>query len=146
MDKTCQPNNCVTVLQRLRGGWQMRKMQTLKPLKRNCNRFQLSSSISGAWDHRKSISEWLQCNFDYCNRLFIVLTLMDAGGMFNVNPTPKEGQGGSLSHQGTDTEHCPKAPRRPSSDSTSLAPRKPGAGESSPPRAPGGCHCMFEGA
>lgn len=33
----CQPNSCVGVLQRLREGWQMCKMQTLKPLKRNSN-------------------------------------------------------------------------------------------------------------
>lgn len=53
----CQPNNCVRVLQRLREGWQMCKMQILKPLKRNSNRTLLSSGISGEWDRRKPLKK-----------------------------------------------------------------------------------------
>lgn len=123
----CQPNNCVAVLQRLRGGWQVCQMQTPKPLKGN-SRVHLSSSISRAQDHRKppkkvSISEWLQCNFDYCNHL----TLLDRRGAFKAHPTHRKRQ------RGTDTEHCPK----PWSEHWSLATRKPRPASERPTQSSG---------
>lgn len=39
----CQPNSCVSVLQRLGGCWQAYKMQIPKPLKRNSNKSELIS-------------------------------------------------------------------------------------------------------
>lgn len=131
----CQPNNCVAVLQRLRGGWQVCQMQTPKPLKRNST-VHLSSSISRAQDHRKppkkvSISEWLQCNFDYCNHL----TLLDRRGAFKAHPTHKKGQGAWT-----------RSTAQSLGQNTGVwQPESQGQHQSVPPRALGGCCCRLEG-
>lgn len=74
----CQPNSCVSVLQRLGGCWQVCKMQIPKPLKRNSNRAELISQQlrctrpQEASQGTASTSEWLRWQLKSLHYLNII--------------------------------------------------------------------------
>lgn len=129
----CQPNNCVMVLQRLRGGWQVCKMQIPKPLKRNSNRVQLISQhlccARPQEDSQEivSSSEQLRCNlgalqsFVHCSNV--------VGYRRSLRPSPQLPRRGCLYQQeGTQVTalgQCPKALEGLLSAHRSLGSRKP---------------------